>query len=285
MSQLSLVFFTVLAQSAVGMFIALGLVEMLGKPSDSSAEKAMNKAFISVWVILGVAALASITHLGQPLRMFNVIFGLEHMSALSLEIVGLSLFGGVGVTFTGLKLFNLMPAIRKLLLPIAMILGVVFILLIANVYTLETVPTWNTDWTCFQFIMTAAVVGPISAATVLRLFSGKLGKVQSMADKALATCGWLALVVAMTGYAGYLFWLGQLDITGNPFTMEDYHLNLVMVRSALLMAGMMFWVVSALRGNNSNSTIALIGMLMVLAGELTSRVFFYDIYISASAGM
>lgn len=281
MSQLSLVFFTVLAQSAVGLFIALGLVEMLGKPNA----KAMNKAFIAVWAVLGVAALASVTHLGQPLRMFNVIFGLEHMSALSLEIVGLSLFGGAGVAFTGLKLFNLFPTIRKLLLPVAMILGVVFILLIANVYTLETVPTWNTGWTRFQFLMTAAVTGPVAAAAILRLLSGELGHVQSMADKALATCGWIALVVAMTGYAGYLFWLGQLDVVGNPFAMADYHLNLVMARSALLMAGMMFWVVSALRGHCQHAVVAIVGLLMVLAAELAGRVFFYDIYISASAGM
>ena len=73
MHELSLVFFTVLAQTAVGMFIALGLVEMLGKPD----EKAMNKAFIATWVVMGLGALASITHMGTPMRMMNVVLGLK----------------------------------------------------------------------------------------------------------------------------------------------------------------------------------------------------------------
>ena len=47
MDQLSLVFFTVLAQSAVGIFIALGLVELLGRPNS----KTMNTSFIVVWAI------------------------------------------------------------------------------------------------------------------------------------------------------------------------------------------------------------------------------------------
>ena len=59
MSQLSLVFFTVLAQSAVGLFLFLGLVQLLARPD----EKAMNRAFLSMFVLLGLGAAASITHL------------------------------------------------------------------------------------------------------------------------------------------------------------------------------------------------------------------------------
>ncbi|GAL04058.1 anaerobic dimethyl sulfoxide reductase chain C [Photobacterium aphoticum] len=118
MSQLSLVFFTVLAQSAVGMFIALGLIELFFKPNN----KAMTRSFMAVFVLLGVGAIASVTHLGQPFRMFNVMFGLAHGSALSLEIVGLSLFGGAAVAYTGMRLLDIMPAIRKVLLPVSMAL-------------------------------------------------------------------------------------------------------------------------------------------------------------------
>ncbi|MET4710040.1 DmsC/YnfH family molybdoenzyme membrane anchor subunit [Endozoicomonas lisbonensis] len=74
MDQLSLVFFTVLAQVAVGIFIALGLFELLAKPDA----RTLNKSFIAVWGVLGIAALASMTHLAQPLRMFNVLIGVGH---------------------------------------------------------------------------------------------------------------------------------------------------------------------------------------------------------------
>jgi anaerobic dimethyl sulfoxide reductase subunit C (anchor subunit)/Tat-targeted selenate reductase subunit YnfH len=281
MHELPLVFLTVLAQSAVGLFIALGFVEMVARPD----EKAMTRSFMASLVLLGVAATASVTHLGQPFRMFNVMFGLQHASALSLEIVALSLFGGAGAAYTGLRLFNWMPAIRKWLLPVAMILGVVFILAFVNVYTLKTVPTWNSGWTLFQFFMTAAVVGPVAASAILRWQAGTLGAVQATVDKVLASFSLLSLIISMVGFAGYLFWLGQLQVHGNPLAVMGYHQILTMVRIALLTTGVIIPAVSAMRGNHKATGITVFGFLMVLVAELMGRVFFYDIYISASSGM
>ena len=281
MSQLSLVIFTVLAQSAVGIFIALGMVELLARPE----RKAMNIAFICSFVLLGIGVTASVTHLGQPFRMFNVLLGIEHASALSLEIVGLSLFGGCGAAYIGMRLFNLLEGLQKLVLMAAMVLGVVFILAIANVYTLATVPVWDSAWTPFQFLMTAAVVGPLGAATLLRAQSKELGSVQALADKALASFGTMTVIIATVGYVGYLFWLGQLDISANPFTVTAYPFNLPMFRIGLLLTGVLGWSLFAARGSNKCTHMAATAFIMVLASELMGRAFFYDAYISASAGM
>ena len=285
MSQLSLVFFTVLAQSAVGMFIALGLVEMLFKPNEKAMSQSMTRSFIAVFVLLGIGAVASVTHLGQPFRMFNVMFGLAHGSALSLEIVGLTLFGGAGAAYTGMRLFNLMPAIRKLLLPVAMVLGVVFILAIANVYTLATVPTWNTPFTSFQFLMTAAVLGPIAAAVMLRAQSASMGELGAKADRTLAVSAAGFGLIALMGYAAYLVWLGQLNVHVNPFEVVDYSFRLALVRVGLLLAGVLFWLVSAVKGNCNAKHVAIASFVLVLVSEFMGRAFFYDVYISASAGM
>ncbi|EGU32674.1 dimethyl sulfoxide reductase, anaerobic, subunit C [Vibrio ichthyoenteri ATCC 700023] len=280
MSQLSLVFFTVLAQSAAGMFIALGLLEMFFKPNN----KAMTRSFMAVFVLLGVGAIASVTHLGQPLRMFNVMFGLAHGSALSLEIVGLSLFGGAAAAYTGMRLFNLMPAMQKLVLPVAMILGVVFILAIANVYTLTTVPTWNTSFTAFQFLMTAGAVGPIAAALMLRAQKAEMGEMNAVEDSLAAGVALFGTITLM-GYAAYLVWLGQLDIQHNPFDVVGYAFNLVMLRVGLLLLGMLLIIVSALKRCDKAMFAALIAFIFVLVSEFMGRAFFYDVYISASAGM
>ena len=284
MDQLSLVFFTVLAQTAVGMFVALGLFDLLGKPDA----KSLNKPLLVVWGIMAVGALASVTHLAQPLRMFNVLMGVSHGSALSLEIVALALFGGAGVAFTGMRLFNIAPfggMIQKIVLLVAMALGVALIKAIANVYTLETVPTWNSGWTTFQFMMTAALAGPVGAAALLRWETKTIGSLQVSADKALATTGCMMLTVAIAGYAGYLFWLGQLSLTVNPFTLFDYHLNLVVARVALLMVGLLIWAITAMRGANKNTGAAAMAFALVVVSELLGRVFFYDMMISASTGM
>ena len=281
MSQLSLVFFTVLAQSAVGMFIALGLIELFFKPNN----KAMTRSFMAVFVLLGVGAIASVTHLGQPFRMFNVMFGLAHGSALSLEIVGLSLFGGAAVAYTGMRLLDIMPAIRKVLLPVSMALGIVFIMAIANVYTLVTVPTWNTPFTAFQFLMTAGVVGPIAAAIMLRAQSTSMGDVAANADRALAMGAAIFGTATLMGYAAYLVWLGQLNIQLNPFDVVDYSFRLAMMRVGLLMLGLLVWLVGAMKGCNKAMHVAIASFVLVLVSEFMGRAFFYDVYISASAGM
>ncbi|MET4693941.1 dimethyl sulfoxide reductase anchor subunit family protein [Endozoicomonas lisbonensis] len=280
MSQLSLVFFTVLAQSAVGLFISLGLVEMLARPN----EQVMTRSFMAVFVLLAIGAIASVTHLSQPLRMFNVMFGVAHASPLSLEIVALSLFGGAGVVYTAMRLFGIAPGLQKLVLPVAMVLGIVLILAIAKVYTLATVPTWNSNWTTFQFLMTAAVVGPLAAAALLRFQSVDLGAVQVLADKALATTVLMTMAISLVGYVGYLFWLGQLPVAVNPLAMLSYGQMLAMVRMVLLVGGVLMFAVSAMRGGSCGYQAAT-SFVMVLVSEFMGRAFFYDIYLSAGSGM
>ncbi|MDR9827267.1 DmsC/YnfH family molybdoenzyme membrane anchor subunit [Vibrio sp. FNV 38] len=279
MSQLSLVFFTVLAQSAVGMFIALGLVELLFKPD----RKIMTRSFIAVLVMLGIGATASITHLGQPLRMLNVAFGLAHGSALSLEIVALSLFGGSAAVYTGMRLFDVAPKLQKPLLPIAMVLGIVFILAIANVYTLATVPTWSTGFTPFQFLMTAAVVGPIAATCVLAVQMPINEDVQQSSQKLLTNIAGLFTVVALVGYTAYLVWLGQLNLTSNPFDVVNNALVIISSRVGLLVAGLLLWF--AMRSSTQRNSLLIVSFVLIICSEFAGRIFFYDVYIRASSGM
>ncbi len=281
MSQLSLVFFTVLAQSAVGLFIALGLVELLARPD----RKAMTHSFLAVFGLLGVGAIASITHLGHPLRMMNVAFGLAHLSPLSLEIVGLSLFGGAAATYVGMRLFDILPKLQNLVLLGGMATGVLFIILIARVYTLDTVPTWNSHWTSFQFLMTAGVVGPVAAIAVLRWQQNTIGEQYTrIITNGLAVANMMLLVVSLTGYVGYLFWLGQVDAHSNPFTQLSYGAMLAMGRTGLMMAGILALAVSTLRGGKG-PIFASVCAILVLLAEFAGRAFFYDIYMSAGAGM
>ena len=184
-----------------------------------------------------------------------------------------------------MRLFNIAPGAQKIVLLAAMMLGVALIKAIANVYTLETVPTWNSGWTTFQFMMTAAVAGPVGAAALLRWEAGTIGSLQVSADKALATTACMMLTVTLAGYAGYLFWLGQLPLSVNPFTLFDYHQTLVVTRVALLMMGVLIWAITAMRGANKNILTTTLAVVLVIISELLGRSFFYDMMISAGTGM
>ncbi|MGL6312995.1 dimethyl sulfoxide reductase anchor subunit family protein [Vibrio sp. WXL103] len=277
MSQLSLVFFTVLAQSAVGMFIALGVVELLFKPD----RKAMSQSLMVTLIILGIGAIASMTHLGQPLRMLNVAFGLAHGSALSLEIVALSLFGASALGYTAMRWFDIAGKMQNLVLCLAMALGIVFVLAIANVYTLATVPTWSTRFTPFQFLMTAAVVGPIAAATVLAWL---LPQSESQApQKLLAKMALVLAVVSLSGYAAYLVWLGQLDVSTNPFALVLDAFSLIAVRVGLLIGGVLLWLAFTI--DQPRKPLLIACFAMIVCSELIGRIFFYDVYLRAGSGM
>ena len=244
---------------------------------DSRRQQVLNRLLPAVIILLGISAVAAVTHLGQPLRAVNVIFGLEHLSPLSIEIITTSLFGGAAFTYLLMVHFGLLKPLQKLVLAGAMALGLALLWAIANVYTLDTVPTWNSGWTTFQFVMTAFVVGIPAAALLLRMQAGNLGVFQKNADRALATVGFIALGLVMVGYPLYLFWLGQMDLALNPLALQDYHGGLMLARLALLYAGLGIWVIGATRGNNTATGLAAVSTVMVLIAELCGRIFFYDL--------
>ena len=272
MHELSLVFFTVLAQGTVGLFLVLATMLLFNR---SPERKRVLSRFVGlVLIMLGVSGALAMTHLGQPLRAFNVVFGLAHFSPLSLEIATTGAFGGAVFVYGAMAHFGILEKLHKLVLVAAMGLGCALLLAIANVYTLGTVPPWNSGWTIFQFVLTTFVVGLPAAALVLRAGAGELGIYQKNSDRALATLSFIVLGVAMTAYPLYLFWLGQLD--ASLLGRFDYHTTLVLARAALLFMGLGCWIISATRGNNSGVVLAAFSTVLVLVAELCGRIFFYD---------
>ena len=277
MHELSLVFFTVLAQSTVGLFLVLAAMLLFNQ--NPERKQVLSRFIGLVLVMLGVSGALAMTHLGQPLRAFNVIFGLAHFSRLSIEIITTAAFGGAVFVYGAMAHFGILEKLQKLVLVAAMALGLALLLAIANVYTLDTVPAWHSGWTIFQFVLTAFVVGLPAAALLLRAKAGGLGMYQKNTDRALATLSFMVLGVALTAYPLYVFWLGQLD--ASLLGRFDYHTGLVLARTALLFVGLGCWIISATRGNNNGVVLATVSTVMVLIAELCGRIFFYDMYAPA----
>ena len=62
MHELPLVFFTVLAQGTVGLFLVLACLLMAN--SDANRQQLLNKLLMVVLVLLGISGAAAMTHLG-----------------------------------------------------------------------------------------------------------------------------------------------------------------------------------------------------------------------------
>lgn len=90
---------------------------------------------------MDIGFLASIIHLGSPLRAFNSLNRVGS-SALSNEIASGALFFAVGGIWWLLNILGKMPRIlTKAWLLLTMLLGCLFVLEMTLVYQIDTVPT------------------------------------------------------------------------------------------------------------------------------------------------
>ncbi|WP_373100340.1 MULTISPECIES: DmsC/YnfH family molybdoenzyme membrane anchor subunit [Pasteurellaceae] len=181
--ELPLIVFTVLAQSAVGAWLIFCVVLWRSQYADS--RRIYRRQFVLL-ALLGVGFIASMLHLGSPLRAFNA-FNRVGESMLSNEIAGGAAFFATAGLFWLLAIFDkLSPLVAKTWQILTALLGVVFMYMMANLYQIPTVPTWYTALTSWQFYLTAAVGGAALAYGLLAL--------NPQPDPVLKGLPWLHLV-------------------------------------------------------------------------------------------
>lgn len=164
-----LIIFTVLAQSAVGAFIiAVAVLFLL--PGNAAAKLRLERSLLLIWVLLGLGFLASMAHLGMPMRGANALIRFGEAS-LSNEIAfGTSFLACGGIAWL-MAVADKAAPLRKGLYALACILGMIFLWNMTRFYLMPTVPTWNTPLTPLAFIATA-LLGGTMLANVLFSLSG-----------------------------------------------------------------------------------------------------------------
>jgi len=118
--ELPLVIFTIIAQMSVGSFVVLGLIHLFGARAGRGAiDKVSDPALYAIGPILVLGLLASMTHLGTPIRAINALRHLDS-SWLSREILFGLLFAAVGGAFAFSQWFKwLTPRLRQVLAGLA----------------------------------------------------------------------------------------------------------------------------------------------------------------------
>lgn len=163
-----LVLFTVLGQCVVGATLISGLV-WLELADQREARQRLVRSMFFIWLLMGIGFLASVMHLGSPLRAFNSLNRVG-ASALSNEIASGALFFAVGGFWWLLAVLEKMPAaLGKIWLVITLLLGLLFVLAMTRVYQIDTVPTWYTGYTTSAFFLTILLSGPLFAALLLQM--------------------------------------------------------------------------------------------------------------------
>jgi DMSO reductase anchor subunit len=155
MRERSLVGFTLMAQTAVGLLWSLAAVGLPTTP------------LLLVAALTAAAGGASLLHLGSPRRAWRALGNLR-VSWLSREILFLGLFGlGVILMLGAAWIGRPATGLRHAITIATAVAGGGLLYSMARVYRLRTVPAWDTPLTTASFFLTAGSLGGLAAGTLL----------------------------------------------------------------------------------------------------------------------
>lgn len=253
MHELPLVFFTVLGQTAVGVFALVFLSHKLGLTTAQQLKQANIVGLILMLVGLVIGAL----HVGQPLRALNMLLGVGR-SPMSNEILLSSLFVAMacGTVFFSSMVKN---AVLAMLCNVAtVIFGLAFAWSITQVYQLTTVPNWDTSYTSLQLWMTVLVGG---GAFAILTGARQLG----------ATALLVGAIVTLVNKPGYLSFLGHsVELSSQQAVFWGGQI-------LLLTLGIFVAAAALLKDQIPRTTLAVSASALVI-GELAGRIAFYNLW-------
>lgn len=272
----SLIFFTVLAQTAVGAYLLVSARALVTGHDENKINSYKVPMFI-LWVLMGLGFLFSTTHLGSPLRALNA-FNQLGSAWLSNEVFFGAAFFVVGGLQWLLSVVNKGGVgIQKALMVVAMILGVIFMYAMISVYMIDTVPTWNTMYTPLSFIMTMVIGGLLLSQFVIVTAKDSRFTV----DRNIIMIAIITVAISLVVTVGKANFIGDIQTSAGKATelVEGlgYYLG---IQVALLMAGMFIWILPMINKSSVNSMNLSVALLLILASELVGRGLFYSLHMT-----
>ena len=273
----SLIFFTVLAQTAVGGYLLVSARALTQGYTLAKINRVKIPMF-ALWALMGLGFLFSTTHLGSPLRAFNA-FNQLGSAWLSNEVFFGAAFFAVGGTQWLLSALNRGSlGLQKALMVIAMLLGAIFMYSMVKVYMINTVPTWFNIYTPLSFLMTMAVAGLLLFQLVI----------SASKDINAATSKEIALIALLVVIASLFVTIGKADLITNIQTSAFNAIELVegvsfyfSAQIVLLIAGFAVWVLPLFTPLSIKPTSQLtLALVLVLSSELIGRGLFYSLHMT-----
>lgn len=269
-----LMVFTVLGQYVVGAFIVLAIA-LLTRRSEEEYRR-IHLSMFFLWVLMAVAFIASVLHLGSPLRAFNSLNRLG-ASPLSNEIGSGSLFFALGGIYWLLAVLNKMPrALGKVWLIVTMVAGVGFVYAMCRVYEINTVPTWDNAYTAFHFGLTVLIGGPVLGCLLLRG-----ADINGCALRLLPLISVTALVVSMCVVVMQSASLASINsaVQAASALIPQYGM-LSVSRLVLIALGLSCWICPLILRKRPAIASMFLAFVLVFAGELIGRAIFYGLHMT-----
>lgn len=258
----SLIVFTLLVGLSTGTFIFYGLWQFTGMPAEDTGQKLSRNVMAITLGCLGVAMLASATHLGKPFRFLNAFRNPSSM--ISQEGIWAIAFGvilliTVILTFKGKK-------ISKALYVIGVLVSCGLLLVNSLVYVKASgFPAWSNGITIVYYFSSAVLLGVAAVYFIsMKQVRDKDGK--TMALVALAAV--LAQIIVTVAFT--------LNLQFNVMTVtlpSTIGLDTMRWGIGLLIPAIIAYL--AWSGKMDNKKAALAFMICVVVGETFSRLIFF----------
>ncbi|OED61422.1 dimethylsulfoxide reductase [Vibrio tasmaniensis ZS-17] len=273
----SLIFFTVLAQTAVGGYLLIGARALVLNHDEDKLNSYKVPMFI-LWALMGLGFMFSTTHLGSPLRAFNA-FNQLGSAWLSNEVFfGAAFFAAGGLQWLLSVLKKGGVAIQKALMVGAMVLGVIFMYAMINVYMINTVPTWDNIYTPLSFIMTMVVGGLLLSQFVIVFANDSRFTV----DRNITMLAVIAVAISLLVTVGKLNLIGDIQTSAAKASeLVDGLGSYVILQVALLMASLLIWILPMLNKAKVNPVNLGLALVLFLASELIGRGLFYSLHMTS----
>jgi anaerobic dimethyl sulfoxide reductase subunit C (anchor subunit) len=304
--ELPLVVFTIIAQMSVGSFVVLGLIHLFGGRFAGAGRDVVDKvsdpAAYAIGPILVLGLIASMMHLGTPIRAVNALRHLDS-SWLSREILFGLLFAAVGGAFAFSQWFKwFTPRLRQGLAGLAALVGLALIWSMTMVYLLPTVPAWDSWATPARFFATTFLLGSLAVGAALVVTADVRRRRGDATDEAserviMSSLRGIAIgAIAMLGveFVVLPLYLGTLASDGSAASAVSLgaiasvgaatHGGYAVVQLVLVFAGVALLGVFLSRLARRFTTARMLAIapvaafVLVFAGEIIGRMLFYASY-------
>jgi Fe-S-cluster-containing dehydrogenase component/DMSO reductase anchor subunit len=251
-----LVIMTVLTQLSVGAFATIWLLQLLG------ASTRLGLVGLSSLVVAALALSASTLHLGRPIHAYRAV-KMWRRSWLSREVLLFTAFSVVAATYAGALWLGI--AGSAWLGGLTLVFGVAGVAASACIYRVPSRPAWNTPFTVVQFLLTAAALGPLYAATAGvgdRQWLGIAAAAMAAAQLVLLAVRFVRLTAA-----------DSIELRGSARLLSTVLASRLVTRGMLVALG---GIVLPLRATATDGWHVMgAALLLVLAGEVLGRYLFF----------
>lgn len=295
----ALLIFTILGQVAAGSLFVLMVVRAyaVSKVGVEQTDRLTDGPLYIVVPIMGLALLASLFHLGNPLNIAKAVpnLGTSWLSREVVLAVTFVILAGVYTLLQWRKIGN--NTLRTVIGWIAVLAGLAQVYGMGMVYMIRTQPSWNTLATPISFFVTTLLLGVATIAAALIVNHSRINKgdqkneqqqellrksLQGLAISSIILLGIEFLVTPL--YMAYLSAQGteavqSLNLMVGEFGLT-FALRLIFVfLGAGVLAAYIYRNASILGKEGTLSILVYSALVLILAGEVMGRFIFYATHV------